>query len=889
MTPHSYAARRTGSLADERGMALLSTIMVMMLMTAVMTGFVAVVVSDQQSGGINRDQTQTYAAAHAGLEKLTAGLGDLFVGGNYSPTPAQLLVLESDPPDIEGFEFEGPGGGSGYDITPRPTRVGQVPSGPYQGLVGLITPYEITVTARSMSGGEVRMRREMQTVGIPVFQFGIFSENDLAFFAGPNFNFGGRVHTNQHLFLKQDAGNTLTLADRVTAVGDIVRTELQNGNSGTHTSRVRVTRAPGTNQFRNLGVVGCGGNGPDRTCEGSVLGGPGSARNPDWVSLSVGTYNRTITNGETGARRLDLPLVSDGARPIDLIRRPDRFAPDPPRVLDQRYFSLASLRILISDTAEDLTGLPTVTATAPVSLGDLGAATAAGYNPAGTLPPFALSSGDLGQGYRSQAGTPLVGGFIKIEQRTGPDSTDWRDVTTEILNLGIAGRNLSTGQFNVPSLTGLGCPEPNPDAVIRVQRVRDVPSVGAPCGAGSTVPTDYWPNVLYDAREGVRRDTEPANQVEVYLGGVMHYVELDVANLKRWIDGATGASGPGTWQRTGYVIYFSDRRGNRGPGPDGINGTADDRETGEYGWEDFINTDSASTPNGVLDPGEDVNGNGVLDTYGRFARPLNAIAPVGAAPALPSINHMGAAAEPVHRVSAAMARTNRPVHFRRALKLVNGSRGSIPSAPGSLQGLTVVAENPVYVQGNYNADGAGFQDHAPGAADTHRSAAVIADAVTLLSNNWNDVRSFNAPHGITSVWTGGHPHNGQRIHQATTTWYRLGVIAGKGLAFRRASVSPTNGDHADFGTDGGAHNFLRYIEDWSFGSAQLNYRGSIVSFFVNRQAVGTYKCCDNVYTAPARGYNFDTEFLDPGLLPPETPMFRDVNTLTFRQLLRPTQ
>jgi len=27
----------------------------------------------------------------------------------------------------------------------------------------------------------------------------------------------------------------------------------------------------------------------------------------------------------------------------------------------------------------------------------------------------------------------------------------------------------------------------------------------------------------------------------------------------------------------------------------------------------------------------------------------------------------------------------------------------------------------------------------------------------------------------------------------------------------------------------------------------------------------------------------------PALLPPGTPMFRDVNTLTFRQILRPTQ
>ncbi len=69
----------------------------------------------------------------------------------------------------------------------------------------------------------------------------------------------------------------------------------------------------------------------------------------------------------------------------------------------------------------------------------------------------------------------------------------------------------------------------------------------------------------------------------------------------------------------------------------------------------------------------------------------------------------------------------------------------------------------------------------------------------------------------------------------------------------------------------------------------LNYRGSIVSFFTSRQAVGSFKCCTNVYGAPTRGFNFDTDFLLPSLLPPGTPMFRDVNTLTFRQLLRPNQ
>ena len=61
------------------------------------------------------------------------------------------------------------------------------------------------------------------------------------------------------------------------------------------------------------------------------------------------------------------------------------------------------------------------------------------------------------------------------------------------------------------------------------------------------------------------------------------------------------------------------------------------------------------------------------------------------------------------------------------------------------------------------------------------------------------------------------------------------------------------------------------------------------ALYTSRQAIGTYKCCTNVYTPPTRAYNFDTNFLMPSLLPPGTPMFRDVNTLTFRQILRPTQ
>jgi hypothetical protein len=145
--------------------------------------------------------------------------------------------------------------------------------------------------------------------------------------------------------------------------------------------------------------------------------------------------------------------------------------------------------------------------------------------------------------------------------------------------------------------------------------------------------------------------------------------------------------------------------------------------------------------------------------------------------------------------------------------------------------------------------------------------------VTLLSRNWNDLRSFNNPH-----WG-----NNTSPKAATTTWYRMAVIAGKSNAFPH----PNNGEFANFGSDGGAHNFLRFIENWN--GATINYRGSMVSLYASRQATGNWKCCVNVYSPPGRGTTFDVEFLQPNLLPPRTPMFRDVNTLTFRQIMRPTQ
>ena len=508
-------------------------------------------------------------------------------------------------------------------------------------------------------------------------------------------------------------------------------------------------------------------------------------------------------------------------------------------------------------------------------------------------------------------------------------------MTAEVLGYGYVGKNANPtaavpfpglpplplaaiGSLNAAAPGADACLDGHAQAIIRLERIRDNPSTGAanPCAVtgttiNTTAGTDFWPNVLFDTREGAMRDVSPAGALPVAggpnyntmptLGGVMQYVEVDVQNAARYLAGFSGGTGHASYDSTSapndYVIYISDRRGNY------YNGAAfagnwpplspSGNETGEYGFNNFVNpADANGCPNTVVDTGEDLDGTGILYSYGQDpshtmtlygALPLlygnpatlaNAFAPPPYA-ANGSGNNCGITdASGSHIwpgtlvIHANEARENPNFLFRRAVKLVNGADliDNLNACPGAVTcGLTIVAENPVYVQGDYNCPGCA------GNAFNNKDvgAAVIGDAVTLLSDSWNDVNSFASPYNLA-------------LRVASTTYYRTAIVGGKGVYFPQPA-----GTAADFGTDGGVHNFLRYIENW--GGQNLNYEGSLVSLYYNRQGVGLYKCCATVYLPPNRNYSFDLNFLQPSLLPPRTPLFRDINTTGFTQLLLPTQ
>lgn len=182
-----------------------------------------------------------------------------------------------------------------------------------------------------------------------------------------------------------------------------------------------------------------------------------------------------------------------------------------------------------------------------------------------------------------------------------------------------------------------------------------------------------------------------------------------------------------------------------------------------------------------------------------------------------------------------------------AVKLINGAEIPNPSFawPNGRYGMTLAANVPLYVQGNFNADGSeatGSSTHPDmeGAA-FEPPAALIADAITLLSNSWEDEDSLNLL---------------QRRRTTSFTEVSAAIVAG---------LVPTNkGGMGNF--SGGVLNLVRLLEDWE---APLRLRGSMVALFESEIATAPWGLA-NVYGKPEREFGFHRLFADRHF-PPGTP------------------
>lgn len=174
---------------------------------------------------------------------------------------------------------------------------------------------------------------------------------------------------------------------------------------------------------------------------------------------------------------------------------------------------------------------------------------------------------------------------------------------------------------------------------------------------------------------------------------------------------------------------------------------------------------------------------------------------------------------------------------KRGIRLKNGQ--IMPD-----NGITVASANPVYIQGDYNTGGSnppsnsGDPTKPQVSGYTRKPCAVVADAVNILSNSWNDSNSSSSLSSRT----------------ASNTTVNTAIVSG---------IVPSANNYYS----GGAENFPRFLESWS--GKTLTYYGSMVELYASRQSIGRWGSA-NVYNPPQRQWFFDTNlqvYTPPGSLP----------------------
>ena len=168
-----------------------------------------------------------------------------------------------------------------------------------------------------------------------------------------------------------------------------------------------------------------------------------------------------------------------------------------------------------------------------------------------------------------------------------------------------------------------------------------------------------------------------------------------------------------------------------------------------------------------------------------------------------------------------------------AVRLVDGSVLPQNQVNGQAVGLTVATPNPTYVLGNYNNQSGNTAATVP--------AAIISDAVTVLSSNWSS--SYGAGTAI-----GSRP--------AAETWVNSAIMSGN-----------TNTVGSQY--SGGLENFMRFLENWS--GVTYNYSGSLVCLWQSQVATAPWPNTGVVYNPPTRNWGF---VMNLNALPPGTPRVR---------------
>lgn len=956
---------------QENGSAMVIALLVMALLLGFVSFSMLRTTNETIAATNDASESRTFEAANASLEVLTRNFQKIF-DTKLNPEQSDLdRIIKQKPPVFE----------DDYLFVQNARRLREpvktvVGGGEFQGMNSLRDEWEISSIATERSSGvEVELRRRYINDRIPIFQFGIFYDDDLEFHPGPRFDFGGRVHSNAHIFLKSASG--LYFNSKVSAHKQII-TDVMKGGSDIASGDDKVFVKNDSNQnvqlLRTMGSSLKFGTGAIMTTAPQY---PQTKKNVNWLSTEKSKFGGNLLDEQSDLKlplKINSSISNTNLGYIELIKRgkvvgdmhnagggtailPNIIPVVEDKSDDQitrkeRYYNKTGIRVSIADKKVQLPGCVAADGT-PV-VGDCGIRLDGAKNGKGAdaVPTEARGYEPLqmNDGYRA---TRINGERFSVKNLFGIEKQVWikietvgynaanvfetKDITEDILSLGVTekaddslnvqnygsndsrsviklqrfsldGGDFSTGS-NYISAKILGGknrnfviaadnnykPVDNGSCSIELQ-----PPYSQSCyeknGDKYSDHEDHWkkarldnlnstdeiriapfPINMFDTREGLNYEstgnytysTIYGTNGEIPWAGVMSMVDIDVKNLRAFFAGDFDTSMPNgtTYAATagkklkssdipsanGWVFYISDRRG-------------DFDFDGSYDMEDVFGKSGTSTDSvvknngndGILQSGEDVNNDGILN--------INGIAN-GEAPSYRGINSYAKkdiAAVSEHRF------------YRRGIRLINGE--AIPGKydnvnPLNTQGFTVASENAVYVKGNYNAtgvsnsSGASSEDkYLPQNTDRHIPASIVGDAVVILSNNWDDTKSFQFPFSLGS-------------RSVTETTVRFAMLSGDTITTVNAEPNQGSGDPR---LGGGVHNFKRFLEDWA--NIRLNYAGSIINLYNSNNNNGTFKCCRVVYSPPTRNWVFDASFNDPNRLPPGTPFFQEIKLTGFQRI-----
>jgi hypothetical protein len=228
------------------GNALLITMIMTVAALLTVAGIMSWSSSTARMTGRSNQYSRSVAAAEAATEKAMSHLNADFLSGGEALVDANLATYRSLIPTSSDSSYW-----ANWRFTDAQGNVGQtyvnevgvsnftVLTAPYAGLYGYISTYDLVSDASEVTNLQSTVAgvfEEVQLTRIPIFQFGMYSADDMEISCGKPLYIDGPVHSNGSLYTEPD--NIMTFAMLVSAVNQIYFAREPLDGRGTPTGSV---------------------------------------------------------------------------------------------------------------------------------------------------------------------------------------------------------------------------------------------------------------------------------------------------------------------------------------------------------------------------------------------------------------------------------------------------------------------------------------------------------------------------------------------------------------------------------------------------------------------------------------------------------------------------